>query len=395
MSVNNQDFKEFYNPEYWKKIFKNFLESKIEESKNIFYSLDPEIEKKIPKIRSQIFEDKDFLELSKKIISYKPKGISNQTETQIKRVYKFNDFFSNHLFSKLNTVYVQDEIEGIINFLFSKSYSDFIKKLENYLQNIELGFPSYCLLISNEYTTSYIPYYCYRLDEETQKNFFINFNDEVIPLDLKETDLDSFELIYITNVLKDNIFFKKRVSKNVLDRTKVILFSYQKIGSLDFLHSVFFDSESNLNYFLGKKRYIKLKTFLKEVYLLFLREANILFENKQKIITRMVFSYSYYQVKKLISLYGNLISIRIYFTEIPSEEELTKSMNIFKEFFINYKNLILIRNHFSIISIFLRKSEELIKDIKILIQELENKIPLSFEYKIQEYSIQNWSFFDI
>lgn len=395
MSINNQDFQEFNNPEYWKKIYRSFLESKIEESKKIFYSLEPEIEKKLPKIRSQIFENEEFLELTKKIISHKPKDNSLQKETQIKRVYKFNDFFSNHLFSKLSSIYLQDEIEGIINFLFSRSYSEFIKKLENYLKNIESGFPSYCLLFSNEYTTSYIPYYCYQLDEETQKNFFINFNDEVIPLDIKEADLNSFELIHITEILKNNIFFKKRISKDILERTKIILFSHQKIGNFDFLHSVFFDSESKLNYFLEKKRYIKLKTFLKEVYLLFVREANILFENKQKIMSRMVFSYSYYQVKKLISLHGDLINIRIFFKEIPSEEELTKSMNIFKDFFINYKNLILIRNHFSIISIFIRKSEELMKDVEILLQELEDKISLAFEYKIQEYSIKNWSFFDI
>ncbi|MFN3604700.1 MAG: hypothetical protein ACK4UJ_08330 [Leptonema sp. (in: bacteria)] len=386
-----EDPEKLQNGNFWKEFFQNIITEKIEESKKAFYSLDKEIEEKIPKIRKKIFEDKEFLQLTKNIISYNPQESS---KPKIKRVYKFYDFFSLSTFSKLENMFLQDEMEILIELLFSKRFLEIKNKLESYFKSILYGFPSYCLSIANEYTTCYIPYYCYNLDPEVQKNFFINFNDEVFAIDFLEIMAeDSYEIFKITEEIKNHIFFKKRFSFDVFNTIQYILFVPQRIGSFDFLHSLFFTTKKELDAFLERKRENKVKIFLKEFYMQFTREAHILFETKQKIIKRMVFSYSFYQIKKLLSIYNKLIHVDLAF-EGFYEEEITNAIEKIKKSLEN-TNSIFIRNHFSKISIFIKYSEENLLEVKSFLKNIKDKLSVPFKYRIRECTLQSWTFLDV
>ncbi len=387
---------ELNDSEFWKKLYKKILLHQIEESKSSFYSLEKEIEEKIPTIRKQIFENQEFLELSKQILEHNPKELLVKKKEQRKRVYKFYDMFTNTTLTKLKKNFAQEELEAIIDFLLNyKNVSAFTKKLDHYFTNIEKNFPSYCLHIGNEYTTCYTPYYCHNLDLETHKNFFINYNDEMIPIDFLELSKEnSYEVFKITNDIKQNFFFKKRLSKTIIEKLQFILFVPQKIRNFDFLHSLFFYNENELNSFLSEKKVVRIKHFLKEIYYLIIRDSKIVLENKQKMTSRMVFLYSYNQIKQLLNLNKKIIKTTIEFYN-STEEEISKSIEEIESFFENQTHYILIRNHFHQIYIFGKFTKQTYLDIKSFLQLFKERLPASFRYRIQEFSINNWTILDV
>lgn len=387
---------ELNQSEFWKKLFKEMLFSKVKDSKTFFYFIEKKTEEKIPKIRKQIFENKEFLELSKQIIEHNPKKLFLKNESPKKIVYRFSDILTNSTFKKLEKKFLQEELEATMDFLFSYgNYSTFTTKLDIYFTNVQKEFPPYCLHIGNEYTTCYIPFYCYNIDLQTQKNFFINYNDEIIPFDFQETYLEnSVEIFKITENIKENYFFKKRLSDKILNEIQFILFIPQKIGNFDFLHSLFFTSEDKLTQFLDKKKDEKIRNFLKEIYYLLIRDTKVILENKQKILSRMVFSYSFYQIKKLLSLHTKIIKVLIEFP-MTTAEEVSKSIETIQSFFENHPQYILIRNHFSKIMIFRKSSKEALLEIKSFLDFLNGHLPTSFKYQIQENSLKNWTFLDV
>jgi hypothetical protein len=388
--------KEILNSEYWRNLYKKFLDNELSSYINSFYKIDPEREKKIPKIRQKIFGDQEFIELSKRIISHNP---ALQEYKIFKRVYKFDNFFYKLSLNRLNKSYNDKEFYLILDLFFSKSFSRFAEILTQYFYNQNFNFKSLIISLSNEYTTSYIPYYFYQVDEATKQNFYVNFSDEIFSFNVlnhKEEVNPDFEIIYITEELRNNPFFAKRMSNSFLEKIHFILLYKTILGNMDFLYIYFFDTQERLNLFLKNKEYLIINQIIHNIYFLFKREDNILFENKQKILKRMVFSYIYYHIKKILSIHKEIIIYKIIFDEDITDFNLVnKNIQLIKNYFNKNKQFILVRNHFYQILIIIKNQKELQLELENILKKIEPQFSVDYKITINIYNKNTWSFLNI
>jgi hypothetical protein len=370
--------------EHWKRLYHLLQEKKIKKYIDSLYSLENKIEEKIPKIRQKIFGDQEFLELSKRLVSYNPQTKDNN----IKRVYSFKDFSLKMSTSRLEKMYHIPDLKHLIQFLFSKTFADFRNHLTNYLNSQSFHFDSFTIMVSKEYTNAYIPYFFYQLDEEFKHNFYVNLNDEIFSIK------NDYEVIKVTSELIKNPFFKKRISNEFLKNLQYIFLFRDTIVDVDFLYVFFF--KKGLEEFLANEEYKKIHKILKNTYFLFKREDNILFEHNQKIFKRMVFSYTYYQVKKLLCKFGEVTMYNIYLDkEINDFDILNQNIEAIKNIFKNQHNFLLIRNHINQISIIFKNEEKLKKECDELCLQLQSLLNIEFKILSKSYNVKSWSFLEI
>jgi len=370
--------------EYWKRLYHILHEKKLKKYLDNLYRLEGNLEEKIPKIRQKIFGDQEFLELSKRLVSYNPQT----KDKNIKRVYSFKDFSLKMSTSRLEKMYHIPDLKHLIRFHFAKTFSDFTNLLTNYLNSQRFHFDSFTIMVCNEYTNTYIPYFFYRLDEYFKHNFYVNLNDEIFSIK------EDYEVIKVTSELTNNPFFKKRISNEILKNLQFIFLFRDTIVDVDFLYVFFF--KNGLEEFLANEEYKKIHKILRNTYFLFKREDNILFEHNQKIFKRMVFSYTYYQVKKLLCKFGEIMVYNIYLDkEINDFDILNQNIEAIKNIFKNQHNFLLIRNHINQISIVFKNDEKLKKECDDIFMQLESLLNLEFKILSKSYNIKSWSFLEI
>jgi hypothetical protein len=370
--------------EYWKRLYHILHEKKLKKYLDNLYRLEDNLEEKIPKIRQKIFGDQEFLELSKRLVSYNPQT----KDKNIKRVYSFKDFSLKMSTSRLEKMYDIPDLKHLIRFHFAKTFSVFTNLLTNYLNSQRFHFDSFTIMVCNEYTNSYIPYFFYRLDEYFKHNFYINLNDEIFSIK------EDYEVIKVTSELTNNPFFKKRISNEILKNLQFIYLFRDTIVDVDFLYVFFF--KNGLEEFLANEEYKKIHTILRNTYFLFKREDNILFEHNQKILKRMVFSYTYYQVKKLLCKFGEIMVYNIYLDkEINDFDILNQNIEAIKNIFKNQHNFLLIRNHINQISIVFKNDEKLKKECDDIFMQFESLLNIEFKVFSKSYNIKSWSYLEI
>jgi len=370
--------------EYWKKLYHLLHEKKLKNYLDSLYQLETNVEENIPIIRQKIFGDQEFLELSKRLVSYNPQT----KDKNIKRVYRFKDFSLKMTTSRLEKMYHISDLKHLIQFHFAKTFSDFINLLSNYLNTQSFHFDSFTIMVCNEYTNAYIPYFFYRLDEDFKHNFYINLNDEIFSIK------DNYEVIKVTSELTNNPFFRKRISNKILKDFQYIFLYRDTIFDVDFLYVFFF--KKDLEEFLANEEYKKIYSILRNTYFLFKREDNILFEHNQKILKRMVFSYTYYQVKKILCKFGEIMVYNIYLDkEINDFDILNQNIEAIKKIFKNQYNFLLIRNRINQIWIIFKNDERLKKECDDIIIQLENLLSIEFKIFSKSYNIKSWSFLEI
>jgi hypothetical protein len=356
-------------------------EKKLKKYLDNLYRLEDNLEEKIPKIRQKIFGDQEFLELSKRLVSYNPQTKDNN----IKRVYSFKDFSLKMSTSRLEKMYHIPDLKHLIQFHFAKTFSDFTNLLTNYLNSQRFHFDSFTIMVCNEYTNTYIPYFFYRLDEYFKHNFYINLNDEIFSIK------EDYEVIKVTSELTNNPFFRKRISNEILKNLQFIYLFRDTIVDVDFLYVFFF--KNGLEEFLANEEYKKIHTILRNTYFLFKREDNILFEHNQKILKRMVFSYTYYQVKKLLCKFGEIMVYNIYLDkEINDFDILNQNIEAIKNIFKNQHNFLLIRNHINQISIVFKNDEKLKKECDDIFMQFESLLNIEFKVFSKSYNINHGLF---
>ncbi len=390
------DLKEqYFSSIYWKNKYKDLIHHALDKFLNQKHTIDPALENKIPKIRKIIFEDKDFIHLSNKIINYVPRSQSNYEDNKIKRVYHFKQFFNKNKYKSLTKSFTIEDIIILKNLVFSKSFNEYKLNLTRIIEEqFKKMFTSFIIMVTNEYTSLYLPYYYYNVDEETKKNFYINYDDEIFHFETSE--IPNYEVLKITNELINNPYFSKRFSNNFIQNKKIIVYQYLKFGKMEFLLVYFFDDQKQYDEFYTKEIISKMSKIISFTYPLLRREDSIFFENKLKIINRMVFSYKFYLIKKILIKYKKIIKITIEFDNtIIDYYFINKNINFIKTFFQSHSKFILIRNHFFSISFFFEDVNTLEEEFWIIWNQFSRDLDLPYTITKEKYDIHSWSFLDL
>lgn len=388
---------EYFQSSYWKEKYKDLIFQSIDKYINQKNTLDPVLESKIPKIRKIIFGDKDFIHLSSKIINHEPqKNTFIPGEGKIKKVYNFKQFFNNKKFNYLSKTFTLNDVIKLKDIIFSKSFYELSLNINEFIDFQFKDFISSIIILSaNEYTSLYLPYFYYNVDEETKKNFYINCNDEIFYFENPGSE-HNYEVLKITTELLNNKFFSKRFSKNFINSKKFIVYKYLKFGSLEFLLVCFFDEDKKFEKFISNDIMNKISSILSNIYPLFRREDSILFENKLRIISRMVFSYKFFLIRKILIKYKKIIKIKIQFDSAYIDYYyLNKNINFIKTFFQSHPRFIIIRNHFFSLSFFFEDSKLLEEEFWITWNKFSKHLDLNHTITKEKYDINTWSFLEL
>lgn len=399
---NDSDFQqegdELFSSSYWKEQYKNLVFQSLEEYLKRKATIDPHSQKNIPKIRKIIFEDKDFLYLSNKIINYDPKKKTSllTNESKIQRVYTFHQFFNrNKLQRFIDPLTLRDTI-NLVNIIFSKSFYNFSLSLKKIFENQYKDYMSgLIILTADEYTLLFLPYFYYNIDNETQKNFYVNCNDEIFHFESKNIDSHNYEVLKVTKELLNNRYFIKRFSYEFIKNIRYIVYQYLKLGMMEFFLVYFFKEEKLYENFFSNAIMGKISKILSFTYPLFRRNDLILFDRTRKIQKRMVFSYKYFLIKKIIKKRNHIKKISVYLDDsITDYDFVNKNVHMIKSYYQNNPKFILIRNHFFKLSFFFEDSDSLEDEFWILWNKFSKHLEVEYTLKKEKYDLYSWSFLD-
>ncbi|MCS7205188.1 MAG: hypothetical protein NZ853_05785 [Leptospiraceae bacterium] len=377
-------------PKLWKEIQKAFLEHKLQRYMIEFDTVS--LETKINKIRQKIFGEQEFLELKDKVLFHQPQSYLNKVSFYEKK-YFFDKFFRKEILDFLKKKYSED-FEFFLLLSLEKNFFALNQKLHEYLKKDFNYLDGLVILASNEFSYGYFPLLAFNVDEETKKNLYINFDDDLFPMnEITKIQDDMLEFVKITNELLLNPFFTKRFSSEILKSIQRLILFKKVYGSIEFVLVCFFGSQENLENFIKSNSIERLNVFLDLMYDKLTFYSYVFTFYSLKFMKRKIFLLIMNQIKVVSNKFNEAVIVEIEFQQDPDNlKTLIEDIKIFQKKFENQKDYTLMRVRFKKLFIIFRNHEVYHKHFHQILNEIKQTIRHSLKVNYKIISPKEWTY---